>query len=67
MRLPVLIWMMLATALAGAGVMAIVAVPSLSDRGMELIPWAAAGGAVLAIPFAIVIARRIEAATRSAA
>jgi hypothetical protein len=67
MRLAVLVWMMLATALAGAAIMVVVAVPSLSDKGMTFIPWAVAAGAVVAIPFAIIIARRIESATRGAA
>jgi hypothetical protein len=66
MKLPVLIWMMLATALAGAGVMVIVAVPNLYDQGMRLIPWAVGAGTLVAIPFAIVIARRIQNSTRSA-
>lgn len=66
MRLAVLVWMMLATALAGAAVMVVVAVPSLYDNGMRLIPWVAAAGAIVAIPFAVVIAKKIESATRSA-
>jgi hypothetical protein len=64
-RLAALVWMMLATALVGAAVMVVVAVPSLYDNGMKLIPWAAAAGAVIAIPLAIAIARKIQTSARS--
>ncbi len=63
LKLAVLIWLVLGITLAGAGVMVVVAVPELFNDGMQLIPIAAAIGAVVAIPFAYLIARRIYLAT----
>lgn len=63
LKLAALIWMMLGITLAGILVVVIVTVPSLYAQGMRLIPIAAAVGFVLAIPAAIVIAKRIESAT----
>lgn len=63
LKLAVLIWLMLGITLAGVGVMVVVAVPELYSNGMELIPIAAGIGAVVAMPFAYLIARRIYLAT----
>lgn len=63
LRLAVIIWIMLGTTLAGTLTLIIVSVPGLSDQGMRLIPAAAAAGAAVAIPAALVIARRIQSAT----
>lgn len=63
LKLATLIWMILGTALAGAFVIPVLAVPSLADRGMTLIPYVAGGGFLLAVPLAILVARKIYAAT----
>ncbi|NVO13391.1 MAG: hypothetical protein HXX10_05080 [Rhodoplanes sp.] len=63
LKLAVLIWMMLGITLAGALVVVIVTVPSLYAQGMSLIPIAAAVGFIVAIPAAIVIAKKIDSAT----
>lgn len=63
LKLAVLIWMMLGTTLAGALVVVIVTVPSLYADGMRLIPIVAAVGFIVAIPAAIVIAKKIDQAT----
>lgn len=55
--------MILGTALAGAFVIPILAVPSLVDQGMTLIPYAAGSGFLLAVPLAVMVARKIYAAT----
>jgi hypothetical protein len=59
LKLATLIWMILGTALAGAFVIPVLAVPSLAAQSMKLIPYAAGSGALLAV----LIARKIYAAT----
>lgn len=63
LKLAALIWMILGITLAGILVIVIVTVPSLYAQGMRLIPIAAVVGFILAIPAAIVIAKKIESAT----
>jgi hypothetical protein len=63
LKLATLIWMILGTALAGAFMIPILAVPSLADYGMALIPYAAGSGFLLAVPLAILVAWKIYAAT----
>lgn len=63
LKIAILVWLMLATTLAGAGVLVVLSIPSLAGQDMRLIPIAAAIGAVAAIPFAVYIARRILAMT----
>ena len=64
LRLAILLWALVGTTLAGSFILAIVTIPGLADQGMRLIPWGAAGGAALAVPVAIVIARAITAGSR---
>ncbi|MEP9356068.1 hypothetical protein ABLE93_21060 [Xanthobacter sp. KR7-65] len=61
LKIAILVWLMLATTLAGAAVLAVLAIPSFSGEAMRLIPLAAGGGALVAVPFAFLIARRILA------
>lgn len=63
LKLAVLIWLVLGITLAGMGIMVVVSVPELFSDGMQLIPIAAAIGAVVAMPFAYLIAKRIYSAT----
>jgi hypothetical protein len=58
--LALLIWIVLGTTLAGVAMAAIVAVPALSGQAAQLIPILCGAGFVLAIPFAYVIARRLQ-------
>ncbi|WP_230533032.1 hypothetical protein [Microvirga roseola] len=63
LKLAPLIWIILGTTLAGMLVVPVLTVPSLADRSMTMIPAATAAGFLLAIPLALLIARRIYAAT----
>ncbi len=65
-KVAILIHMVLATVLAGALVISVVSVPSLSEQAMKLIPIAVAVGFFAAIPLSIWISRRILAQTRGA-
>ena len=65
MRLAGLIWIMLGTTLAGIALTVIVTVPELAEQATMLVPAAAIGSAVLAIPLAIMIAKRIRAQSRA--
>lgn len=63
LKIAILVWLVLATTFAGAAVLAVLAIPSLAGQDMRLIPIAAGAGAVVAIPFAVLVARRILALT----
>ena len=66
-RLIGLLYGLVGTVLAGMGIIAVVTIPSLADRGMTLIPVAAIVALVLALPISWVIARAITNATSRAA
>ncbi|WP_181702123.1 hypothetical protein [Chthonobacter albigriseus] len=61
LKLAVLIWIVLGTTLAGSFVTVVLTVPALYAKAMENIPIAAGAGFVVAIPFAVVIAKKIMA------
>jgi len=63
LKLATLIWIMLGTTLAGSLVVTVLATPSLAVQSMKLIPPAAGGGFLLAIPLAVLIAKKIYSAT----
>lgn len=63
LKIAIIVWLILSVTFAGAAIMAVLAVPSLAGQDMHLIPIAAAIGAVVAIPAAFVVAKRILAAT----
>lgn len=63
LRIAILVWLVLGITLAGIAIMVVVAVPELFNQGMELIPIAAGVGALIAVPFAYLIAKRIYALT----
>ena len=67
LKIAILVWLMLATVFAGAAVLTVLALPSLAGQDMRLIPIAAAVGAVVAIPFAVLVAKRILALTAKGA
>jgi hypothetical protein len=66
LRLAALLWALIATTLAGTFILAVVAVPGLSDQGMRLIPWAAAAGVLVAVPLAVIVARSMTSPHRTA-
>jgi len=65
-KLAILIWSILAVALAGTLIMIVLNVPTPAQEDMRAIPLAALVGAVLAIPAAIFVTKRILAITKSA-
>ena len=64
LKVALIVWIVLGTTLAGIAVMVITAVPSLYAQGMQLIPWAAIGAAVAAIPLSFLIAKQMMTAFR---
>jgi positive regulator of sigma E activity len=66
LKIASLVWMVLATTLAGIAIIAIVAVPSLAEQAMLLIPVAVVAGVVLAIPLSYLVARKMQDSARSA-
>lgn len=58
-----LIWIVLGTTLAGIAMIVVLVIPSLANDSMRMIPLSAAIGAILAIPFSMLIAKRIQAQT----
>lgn len=63
MKVAILIWVILGTVLAGIAVMIVLSVPSLSDQGIKVMPYAGIGGFVVAIPFALLIGSKIFRST----
>lgn len=61
-KVALLVWIVLGSTLAGIAVVVITSIPSFYDQGFTLIPWGAAGGFVLAIPFSFIIAKQLTAA-----
>ncbi len=61
-KVGILVWIVLATTLAGLAVTVVLVVPSLNAQAMKFIPIAAAAGVVVAIPFSLMIAKRLTAA-----
>lgn len=59
LKIAALLWIVVGTALAGVAMVVIVAVPSLYDQGMKLIPIFCGGAFVLAMPISYLIAQRI--------
>jgi hypothetical protein len=59
LKLAALVWIVLGATMAGMFVTVIVTVPALYDQGMKLIPVVAIAGFVVAIPLAVLVARKI--------
>lgn len=62
-KIAAVVWIMLATVLAGAALLVIVSVPSLSLNAQSLIPIACGAAIVIAAPLSYLVARRIALAT----
>ncbi|WKA31395.1 hypothetical protein [Bradyrhizobium roseum] len=60
-KISLLVWIMLGTALAGTAVIAVLAVPSLASEAMKNIPLAVLLGFVAAMPLSYLVARKIGA------
>ncbi len=60
LRLAALIWIVLGTTLAGVALTIIVTNNTLLDQGMKLIPIMCGAAAVIAMPLAYLIAKRID-------
>lgn len=61
LKVAILVWLVLATVFAGVAIMAVLAMPSLNGKDMSLIPIVAGLGAVIAVPAALLVAKRIVA------
>lgn len=64
-KIAALIWIVLATTLGGAAVVAIVSTPSLAEQAALLIPAVFAAGSLLAMPLSYMIAKRIGGTARA--
>lgn len=64
-KIAVLVWVMLATAIAGMAVTAVVATPSLAGQAAFLIPAVFLGGIIVAMPLSYMVAKRIGGSARA--
>jgi hypothetical protein len=62
-KIAVIVWIMLATVMAGVSLLVVVSVPELSADAARLIPIACGAAALVAIPLSYLIAWRIKAQT----
>lgn len=58
-KISALIWIMLGTVLAGAAVLVVVAVPSLTAEAARFIPIGALAAFIVAMPLSYIVARQI--------
>jgi len=61
-RIAALVWIVLATTLAGIALLVVVTVPSLADDAQRLIPIGCAAAALIAVPLSYIVAWRISLA-----
>lgn len=59
-KLPFIIWIIAAPVFMGVFVMVVILHPALAVREMEYMPYAAAAGALVAMPVSILIARKMR-------
>jgi hypothetical protein len=62
-KIAVIVWIMLATVMAGVSLLVVVTVPEFSADAARLIPIACGLAALVAIPLSYIIAWRIKAQT----
>jgi hypothetical protein len=60
-KIAVIVWIMLATVMAGVSLLVVVSVPELSADAARLIPIACGAAALVAVPLSYLIAWRIKA------
>jgi hypothetical protein len=58
-KVAAILWIMVGTVLAGAGVAAVLSMPSLASEAMRYLPIAGIAGYLVAMPIAWVIASRL--------
>lgn len=58
-KIAALVWIMLATTLAGVAMLVVVTVPFLAEQAATLIPLACGAAIALAVPLSYAVARRI--------
>lgn len=58
-RVAAVLWIILATMLAGVALLVIVATPSLAKDALHLLPIACSSAAIVAMPISYLVARRI--------
>jgi hypothetical protein len=63
LKISLIVWIILGTALAGSAVIAVLAVPSLAAEAMKNIPLAVLTGFAVAMPLSYLVARKIGAST----
>ncbi len=61
-KIAAVVWIMLATTLAGIALLVVVTVPSLASQAQFLIPVACGGAIVAAMPLSYIVARQISRA-----
>ena len=66
LKIAALVWIMLGTTLAGVGVTIVLTVPGIAADVMKAIPVAAGIGFVVAVPAALVVAKKILGVTPNA-
>ena len=59
LKLAAIVWIMMGTVFAGAGVAAVLSVPSLAADAMRYLPLAGVGGYAAAMPVALFLAWRM--------
>lgn len=59
-KIAAVVWIVLATTLAGIGLLVVVAIPSLAGKAQFLIPIVCGAAVVVAMPLSYVVARRIS-------
>ncbi|MGL4397829.1 MAG: hypothetical protein ACRCS9_14910 [Hyphomicrobium sp.] len=62
-KVAALVWIMLATTLAGIALMVVLVVPQFAEQAAVLLPAACGAATVLAAPLSYLIARRIAGGT----
>jgi len=65
-KVALLVWILIGVVGAGAALLIVLAVPSLSANAMKLLPIVSIAGFIVTIPISFVIAKLILAQTRGA-
>mgnify|MGYP001765163981 FL=1 len=66
LKVAILVWILIGVVGAGAALLVVLAVPSLSVNAMKLLPIVSIAGFVVTIPISFVIAKMILAQTKGA-
>ncbi|MFG1347155.1 hypothetical protein V5F59_19875 [Xanthobacter autotrophicus DSM 431] len=67
LKVAIIVWLILSVTFAGAAILVVLSIPSLGGQDMRLIPIVAAIGALVAVPAAVLVAKRILALTAKGA